>query len=109
MTMLKKLTAALRQLRADETGSASVEFVVAVPLVAFWFAGSYTFFDAYANNARSLKATYTIADILSRQTEVDNDYIDDMNRLFANLAGEAESQTWLRVTSIQKDGDNYLI
>lgn len=92
-----------------EEGTTTVEFMIAMPLIVFWVAGSFTFFNAFAEYTKSVKATYTIADILSRQTEVDDDYIDSMNQLFANFMRENTNDVWLRVTSIQKDGENFSV
>lgn len=102
-----KLRNLIKRLRRDERGGASVEFVIAVPLIMFWFAGSYTIYDAYASSTRALKATYAVADILSRQVTVDEDYIDDMNMLFSNIMGQTTDQTMVRVTSVRKVEDGY--
>ena len=100
--MWKILKSALNSHKTEETGSTTVEFMIAMPLVVFWFAGTYTFFDAYSEWTRSVKATYTVADILSRQTEIDDDYIDDMNALFASIMGESSNKTYLVISSIEK-------
>ncbi len=93
----------------DNEGATTVEFMIAMPLIIFWMAGSFTIFDAYAESTRAMKATYTVADILSRQLEVDDDYIDDMNQLFANFMGESTNDVWVRVSSIEKIDDDLTI
>lgn len=94
-----------RKVCRNEDGATTVEFMLVLPLIIFWFAGSYTFFDAYSEWTRSVKATYTVADILSRQTEIDDDYIDDMNVLFASIMGENTNNTYVRVSSLEKQDD----
>ena len=104
--MLKRLVHLANRRKHDESGATTVEFMVVMPLIVFWFAGSFTFFDAYSEWTRSVKATYTVADILSRQTEIDDDYIDDMNTLFASIMDESTNDTYLRISSIENnDGD----
>ncbi len=95
--------------KRNETGATTVEFMIAMPLVLFWFAGSFTFFDAYSESTRAVKATYTVADILSRQSEVDDEYIDGMNMLFSSFMGESTNDTWIRVSSIRKSSDELLV
>lgn len=102
LNILKKLGQKARQ---NEAGATTVEFMLILPLVVFWFAGTFTFFDAYSEWTRSVKATYTVADIISRQTEIDDDYIDDMNALFATIMRENTNNTYIRISSIEKQND----
>lgn len=95
----------LSRFRRSEGGATTVEFMIAMPLIVFWFGGTFTFFQGYSEWTRSLKATYTVADILSRQLEVDDDYMEDMNTLFASIMGADTNDTWLRVSSIEMTED----
>ncbi|MEM7441213.1 MAG: hypothetical protein AAF393_16595 [Pseudomonadota bacterium] len=100
--MLKSL---LSRFRRSEFGGTTVEFMIVMPLIVFWFGGTFTFFQSYSEWTRSVKATYTVADILSRQLEVDDAYIEDMNTLYASIMGESTNDTWLRVSSIEMTED----
>ena len=102
--MLNYIRNLLHRFQADTRGATTVEFMVAMPLIVFWFAGTFTFFDAYANYTRSVKATYVVADILSRQDSVDDDFIDDMNGIYANIMGESTNNTWVRVSTVERNG-----
>lgn len=95
------LKAFFNRLRRSESGSTTVEFMIVMPLIVFWFGGTYTFFHAYSEWTKSVKATYTVADILSRQLEVDNEYIEEMNTLYASIMGESANNTWLRISSLE--------
>jgi uncharacterized protein (UPF0333 family) len=97
-----------KQLR-DEKGATTVEFLLVMPLVVFWFAGTFTFFDAYSTWTRSVKATYTVADVMSRQFSKTEDYEEDMNSLFASIMGENSNDTYVRLSSIKKEDDVLLI
>jgi len=107
--MIKFFKTKLRPFKRDETGTTTVEFLMAMPLILFWIGGSFTFFNAFNEYTNAIKATYTVADILSRQTTVDDNYIDDMNRLFANFMNESTNDVWLRVSSIKKSGTDLTI
>ncbi len=102
---MKILENKLTKFRRDRSGATTVEFMITMPMVIFWLAGSFTFFDAYSESTRALKATYTVADILSRQTEVDDEYIDDMNLLFTDFMRGSTNDVWIRVSSIEKIDD----
>ena len=99
----------LNKFRQSECGATTIEFMFAMPLVMFWVGGSFTFFNAFSEYTNALKATYTVADILSRQTTVDDAYIDNMNQLFANFMNESTNDVWLRVSSIEKTGENLAV
>lgn len=107
--MLRKLISILATYRQNEAGTATIEFMFVMPMIMFWVGGSFTFFDAYSEYTKSVKATYTVADILSRQTVIDDNYIDSMNQLFANFMVESTNDVWVRVSSIAKDGDSLAV
>lgn len=100
--MLAFLKIQLNRFRRDQNGTTTVEFLLVMPLIIFWVGGTFTFFNAFSEYTKAVKATYTVADILSRQTLVDDDYIDDMNRLFANFMNKSTNDVWIRVSSIEK-------
>lgn len=107
--MIKRISQFLKAIRRDESGATMVEFLFVMPLIVFWFAGTFTFFDAYSTWTRSVKATYTVADIISRQTEVDDDYITTMNTLFASIMGANTNDTHVRISGINRTLDGYEI
>lgn len=103
------LKAFFQRLRRSEAGSTTVEFMIVMPLIVFWFGGTYTFFHAYSEWTKSVKATYTVADILSRQLEVDDTYIEEMNTLYASIMGASTNDTYLRVSSIEMTSNGLTI
>jgi hypothetical protein len=86
--------------RAENQGSVSVEFMLILPLLFWWYAASFVFFDAFSANNKALKTSYMVSDILSRQTEIDNDYLDGLEGFLEFMTG-VDSGTWMRVTSVQ--------
>lgn len=103
MRRLRPLVRLIRFGQADR-GAISTEFVLVLPLLLWWYVGSFAFFDAFRDYNTNVKASYTIGDILSRQTEIDNDYLDGMEALLEYLTGNTDA--WLRVTSIKYSSDD---
>ncbi len=90
----------------DEKGSMTVEFVIVLPLLMLWFVGSFVWFQTYRNYSHAEKASFAIADIMSRQTEVTNAFIDDLQPLFGRLQPRASAGQWVRVSSIKYDDED---
>ncbi len=84
----------------------TVEFVVVFPLLMLWFIGSFVFFQTYRNYSQAEKASFAIADIMSRQSEVDSAFIDDLKPLFQGMQPKASTGEWVRVSSISFDDDD---
>jgi len=59
----------LRNFLRDSTAAVAFEAVIITPILAWCFVGSFVFFDAFRTYSASLKATYAVADVLSRQTD----------------------------------------
>lgn len=90
----------------DETsGSVAVEAALILPLLTTWYAGSYVFYDVFKAENASVETAYTLGDILSRQTEIDNDYIDGLRKL-ADFLTYSQSQPWIRVSNIEYTKDD---
>ncbi|MDA0224051.1 MAG: hypothetical protein QNL54_09270 [Rhodobacterales bacterium] len=97
-TLFRKLRT--KRMAVDEAGSISIEFVLILPLLLWWYAGSFAFFDAFRDTNSQGKAAYTIGDILSRQNEIDNGYIDGLESLFKYMTA-SDQGVWLRVSSVK--------
>jgi len=79
-----------------------MEFVLILPLLMTWFIGSIVFFDAYNSKASAQRTAHTIADIMSRQTVVNNAFIDTL-LILQNRMLPREQVGSVRVSSLQKD------
>lgn len=106
MRMLTGLLSRLRRFRRSERGSFSVETVMIFPLLVFAVAGMYLFFDGVRTVNVNMRASYTIADMLSRETNVlDQDYIDGLNKVLRVLT-QSKQDTLLRISVVRWDGAN---
>lgn len=99
MTLLR-----LRRFLRDESGAMTVELLLVFPLLVFVLMGTVVFFEGFRARANSVKATYTIADALSRehQEPITPEYLDNLYRLYAGLLPKERPET-MRVTVIEYD------
>lgn len=99
--MRGQLSATLRRLGRDESGSITIEFVIWVPFLLFWLAFSVAVFNAHMVRNQSAKATHTLSDILSRHEEMDQatfDRLYDLQGKLLTLAGQGHD---LRISSVK--------
>ncbi|WP_224815881.1 TadE/TadG family type IV pilus assembly protein [Hasllibacter sp. MH4015] len=68
---------------SDTSAAVAFESVIVMPLLIWAWVGTFTFFDAYRTYNTSVKATYTVADLLSRQTDIQ--YPSDIDGMSAML------------------------
>ncbi|MGR3463052.1 MAG: TadE/TadG family type IV pilus assembly protein [Roseovarius sp.] len=93
-----------RRLRRDERGTVAVETVLIAPLLILGLFFSYEAYGLVRQQSLREKATYTVADILSRETAiVDDTYIDNVKRVFDMMSGTADSQLRISVVRYRND------
>jgi hypothetical protein len=89
-----------------EDGSLSVEACFSVPLLAWAIVATFVFFDAFKTLNISQKATYTIADMISREeVAVDDNYITALHETFTYLAGGDIGPSAIRVSVVEMTVD----
>ena len=64
-----------------EDGSLTVEAVIILPLLAGFYCASFVWFDAFRQKTLVMKASYAVSDVLSRQSEVDEPFLDNMHMM----------------------------
>ncbi len=89
--------------RRDTDGTITMEFAIVAPLFIFTIIIGFELFDAFKSNSRAAKATYTLADILSRQVEIDDDYVSELHLVFDALLPWLNEGKTVRITSIVYD------
>lgn len=103
----------LKRFRRGEDGSLSVEAALIFPMLVWCYLAMHVYFDAYRQNTIATRATYTIADMVSRfepGTEPENDninnrYVSGMRRLH-NFLTTSPNHTRMRLSIIEWDEDN---
>ncbi len=93
-----KILQFLNDFRRDESGNASIELLIAVPIMLWALLSTMVYFDAYHDEAISTRAGLTIADMLSRETQnITPAYLTNLQRLLQGLT-ETDNDPGLRVT-----------
>ena len=105
-----RLLDALLQPMRREDGTVTTEAVIILPLLAFFYCATFVWFDAFRQKTLIMKASYAVSDVLSRQSEVDNDYLDNMRDVLDYMI-PSNARPKIRISSIQynenADGTNY--
>lgn len=104
-TRLSPLRDRLRGLWRREDGSFVVEAVITLPLLFLAAMVIYEFFEVHRFNSARDKATYTVADMLSREmSTVDDAYINNTKRLFDSIVND-NTGSQLRISEISFDAN----
>jgi len=100
-SFLKKLMARLRD---DTSGTVVVEMVITLPLLLWALMATFEFFEVFRYKSIRDKATYVIADMISREKQqpgwVDGTYMDNSLRLFNDIVTDRGANQ-IRVTIIR--------
>lgn len=87
----------------------TIEFLLWVPLLAFWMIFSVAVFNAYLSRNQTAKAAHTLSDIVSRKTDWNGAAFDELTLLQGKLLSLAQAGSDLRVTSVQRVGDDRVV
>ena len=95
-----------RRFGADNGGSVSLELVLTLPLLLWALAATAVFYDGYRARYQAEMAAQTVADIMSRETDLFTaDYVEGLNNVFDFLA-DSRYPTRIRVSSVIWDSTN---
>ncbi|HEY0213553.1 MAG TPA: hypothetical protein VGC40_08210 [Paenirhodobacter sp.] len=85
-----------------ENGNVAIEGMLGGALLLGWFMAAYEFYDAFRIKARISAATYTVADLISRQkSAIGPLYVDGTKHLFDQFINISNiERSWMRVTLI---------
>jgi len=90
----------------DAKGTASLELMIVLPILLWALAATTVFYDGFRTRYHAQMAAQTIADIMSRETDLFTEaYVDGMNDVFDFLV-DASIPTRLRVSSVIWDSVN---
>ncbi len=98
---MSRLTQKIMRFLRDEKGTVLVDAMMLMPMLVWGYVGLFAYFDSYRSINTVQKASYTIADLLSRSQ--DSDGIDDayLSGMLATLNAIIDTQQSdkIRVTS----------
>lgn len=95
----------VRDFTQNEEGNVTMEFVIICPFMFWTHMAMYTYFDAFKEQTINQKAAFTVADLISRQSAVNDAFIDGSHEVFNTLV-RSNTATAIRVTSVTYDADD---
>ncbi|MEN9411500.1 MAG: hypothetical protein RL216_3474 [Pseudomonadota bacterium] len=106
MTRFAPFARLLRRFRDRTSGSMVVESIFAIPMLALGMTGFFTFWDVYRSQNMVQKATYAVADMLSREMiPATPAFITGLESTLEFLIREDAT---IRVTSVRRTSDGPL-
>ncbi|MDC0736853.1 pilus assembly protein [Cognatishimia sp. SS12] len=98
----KRLRAGLAQFAKNKDGTIAVETALILPLLLWAMAAMAIYFDVFRTKSAAEKASYTISDMLSRETNaITPTYVDNTLTLFeAMVGGQAENTEYAATLNI---------
>lgn len=102
LAQLKRLRRSFEQWCRRDEGGVAVEAVIVLPVLAAFYCASFVWFDAYRQRNLAMKSSYAVSDVLSRVSEVDNDFLDDLLDVLDYMIPSNERPI-MRVTFIEYD------
>ncbi|VDC28588.1 TadE/TadG family type IV pilus assembly protein [Pseudogemmobacter humi] len=94
----------LRRFGKEEDGLVMTEFLILLPLLVWSFMALVIYWDAYRTVNGAQKASYAIADLISRQSRIDRPFILGMEGVMESLLGRPNVVS-MRITSLQYTED----
>ncbi|MCB1360102.1 MAG: hypothetical protein H6899_01855 [Rhodobacter sp.] len=102
----RPLTRPARRFGVESGGSVSMELVLTLPLLLWALAATAVFYDGYRARYQAEMAAQTVADIMSRETDLFTaNYVEGLNDVFDFLA-DSRYPTRIRVSSVIWDSAN---
>lgn len=102
------VTSKFKSFRRAQDGTLSVEALIVLPMLLWAVGAMFIYWDAFKTHNVNIKAGYTVADLISRETgPLDASYIDGMNNIYEFLIRRGRNNE-LRVSVVsftQEDED----
>ena len=100
------LRALARRFRDDERAALSIEAAIMLPVLIFLYAAGFTWFDAYRRESQIFKASYAVADLLSRRSDLvtPND-LEGLQGVFETLVASAPGGAYMRFSELRRTGN----
>ncbi|MFX0543185.1 TadE/TadG family type IV pilus assembly protein [Roseovarius sp. S4756] len=103
---LRSLKSRLSGFRREERGSVMVEAVITLPLLIWAVGATYEFFEVHRYQSARDKASYTVADMVSREMlAITPTYLDNAKTVFDTIASD-NGQNAMRVSVIKYDSND---
>ena len=100
--MGRHVRALVRRFGPADSGIAAIEFALLAPVLILLLLGCVTLFILFRNSAAAENATFTVADIVSREVAVTNAKLEIDRGLFVAMLGDSSATAGLRISSVKK-------
>lgn len=101
-----RLRQALKRFRSEDHGSVVAEAVIALPIMIWAYMGLYVYWDAFRAVNLAQKASYTLADYISRERgTLSTVEINGLASVFQYMM-DSDQTTRIRITSLYWNPDN---
>ena len=97
MTFMTRL---LRRFSRAEDGSVTAEAIIVMPMLIWAYLALFVYWDLFRSYNTVQKASYTISDLISRQSDVDTKFLDGMLTIM-NYLIDSDQDAKMRLTSVQ--------
>lgn len=103
------LIAPLARFARSERASLSIEAAIMLPILTVMFVMGYQYFDQFRREAQMTKASFAVADALSRfPGAVTIDQLNALEQVYEYLT-YSEGNSYMRFTEVRRDGDEMKI
>ena len=103
---IQRLKTLLHRLRKDTRGAVVVETMIALPLLFWVTMASFEFYEVHRYKAVREKATFTVADMISReQCQITQNYLDKAFLLYNDMLRDRGANQ-VRFSVVEYDGVN---
>jgi Flp pilus assembly protein TadG len=106
-SLWKSLKSGLWRFAHREDGTIMAETVIILPMMMWAFLALFAYWDNFRALNTTQKASYTIADMMSRQSTVNDAYITGMRDVMRYMLDPGHEPR-IRVTSVGRSGTNKL-
>lgn len=103
--MRRHLPTVAKHFNRSEHGVAGIEFALCGPLLVATFLGTVTLFTMFREAETSEKATFILADMISRQPDTKQSKLETFQSLFREMIPASHKSEAIRVSSVQKKAD----
>jgi Flp pilus assembly protein TadG len=97
---MKAMRRQIIRFRDQEDGLVMTEFLIMIPLLLWTFLALFVYWDAFRTINQAQKATYSIADMISRQSDLDTTFINGTQTVTEYLMNNSSSVK-IRITSVK--------
>lgn len=91
----------------DRRGVAALEFMLIAPLLILVLLGTFSIFEWLRSSYVTERATFTVADMVSRQDQKDDAFLAKVGQTFEHLAARHVGKTELKIMSLTRNDKGF--